>query len=193
MPDDRRLAPPSGAGEGFLGMAEDEDLRRSALEDVDPVLLRCSMVVVRDDSVLLCRRTHAGDTWVLPGGSPRRGEGTASAATRETVEETGITATAESVLFVLETTSWDKDHHLIEIVFLGVEKDRRSSPTQLEEGLVPSFVPIRELARIPLRPPIGGYVKGYALRRQATGDPRVSTAAYLGNVWRPEDAAEPGG
>lgn len=138
------------------------------------------MLFFRDESVLLCRRTDRDDVWVLPGGTPRRGEGTAAAARREVEEETGLLVAAESVAFVLETSSWNRDHHLIEIVFLGAERDRSASPSQREGGLEPHFVALSALDTVGLRPPIAGYIRGFARAGR-------HTAAYLGNVWRPDD------
>jgi len=155
------------------------------MDDREPVNLRCAVLVMRADAILLCRRTEETNTWVLPGGTPRRGEATAAAARREVAEETGLQIVAERVAFVLETTSWDAEHHLIEIVFIGAEDDPDAHPTQLEAGLAPSFVPLDGLEKIGLRPPIAGYVRGYARSRRTRRDPRWSTAAYLGNVWRP--------
>lgn len=40
---------------------------------------------------------------------------------------------------VLETTSWEADHHLIEIVVAGAERDHYADPVQLEEGLSRRF------------------------------------------------------
>lgn len=148
------------------------------VDDGQPVDLRCSVMFFRNESVLLCRRTDQENVWILPGGTPRRGEATATAARREVEEETGMQVAAEHVAFVMETSSWDRAQHLIEIVFLGAERDRRAVPVQLEESLEPSFVPLADLDEIGLRPPIAGYIRGFARSRQAT-------AAYLGNVWRP--------
>jgi 8-oxo-dGTP diphosphatase len=150
-------------------------------EDGVKVDLRCSMLVFRGDAVLLCRRTDKPDVWVLPGGTPQRGEGTATAAWREVEEETGLQVTAEAVAFVLETSSWNRRHHLIEIVFVGEERNREALPRQLEDRLEPGFIPLAELDKVGLRPPIAGYIRGFARSRHA--------AAYLGNVWRPDEYA----
>jgi 8-oxo-dGTP diphosphatase len=161
------------------------------MDDQDPVDLRCSVLFTRNNSVLLCRRTDEVDTWVLPGGTPKPGEGTAAAARREVAEETGMQIAAERVAFVLETTSWDGGHHLIEIVFVGAERDRGAEPTQLEAGLTPSFVDLDGLGEIRLRPPIAGYIRGYARSREVGAGPHPFTAAYLGNVWRPNAGEVP--
>jgi 8-oxo-dGTP diphosphatase len=159
------------------------------MDDREPVNLRCSVLFLRGTSVLLCRRTYEEDTWVLPGGTPHRGEGSAAAARREVAEETGLQVAAERVAFVLETTSWDAKQHLIEIVFVGAERERGAEPKQLEKGLAPSFVPLDDLDRVGLRPPIGGYIRGYARSQWPGADRYHSTAPYLGNVWRPPKIA----
>lgn len=158
----------------------------TSIDDGAPVNLRCSVLFFRNDTVLLCRRTDRDDVWVLPGGTPDIGEGTATAARREVEEETGLQVAAERVAFVPETSSWDRDHHLIEIVFLGAERDRSAVPRQMEERLEPVFVSLDDLDKVGLRPPIAGYIRGFARSHS-------SAAAYLGNVWRPnaEDSPQP--
>jgi ADP-ribose pyrophosphatase YjhB (NUDIX family) len=151
-------------------------------DDGELVNIRCSVLFFRNESVLLCRRIDEEDVWVLPGGTPKRGEGTAAAARREIAEETGLQVSADRVAFVLETTSWDAKHHVVEIVFLGSERDRNAEPVQCEDHLVPSFVPVAELDRVHLRPPIAGYIRGFSRSVQRVDT--HGTAAYLGNVWR---------
>jgi 8-oxo-dGTP diphosphatase len=153
------------------------------VDDGEPVDLRCSVVLFRNDFVLLCRRSDLGGVWVLPGGTPRGGEGSAAAARREVAEESGLQVAADRIAFVLETSSWDRVHHRIEIVFLGTERDRQAVPAQLEAHLDPAFVPLSDLDKIGLRPPIAGYIRGLARSNQPP------TAAYLGNLWR-ADAAD---
>ncbi len=147
------------------------------VDDGEPVNLRCSVLIFRNDSILLCRRTNQDDVWMLPGGTPQSGEGMAATVQREVQEETGLQVEAERVAFVLETSSWDRAHHRIEIVFLGTERDARVIPQQLEDHLEPSFVALADLNKIGLRPPIAGYIRGFARSRQ-------DTAPYLGNLWR---------
>lgn len=160
------------------------------MDDQAPVNLRCSMLCLRERSVLVCRRTDASDRWVLPGGTPRPGEGTAAAVQREVAEETGLQVVAERVAFVLETTSWDGSHHLIEIIFAGSDRDPSIAPRQLEERLEPVFVPLDELNHIGLQPPIAGYLRGFARSGPTRFDPHRATAAYLGNVWREGQQAQ---
>lgn len=152
------------------------------MDDRELVALRCSAIVLRQEAVLLCRRTDA-QSWVLPGGSPHPGEGSAACARREVLEETGITIDADRVAFVLEATNPAGTEHLIEIVFLGSDRQPAVVPRQLEPDLVPRFMPFAELAGIELLPPIAGYLRGLARRARAIGAVEA-TAPYLGNVWR---------
>jgi ADP-ribose pyrophosphatase YjhB (NUDIX family) len=161
------------------------ELARRDSDTGELVNLRCSALVLRDDTVLLCRREGAETNWVLPGGTPKLGEGTAAAARREVLEETSLSITADRVAFVLETTSRDISHHLIEIVFLGTEERMSSAPLQREPGLIPEFVALESLGSIGLRPPIAGYIRGYAkYQRAGNSGKAIFTAAYLGNLWR---------
>lgn len=158
-------------------------LRLRCDDDGALVPLRCSVLFFRNDSLLVCRRTDMDDIWVLPGGTPRAGESSAAAARREVLEETGLDIAAERVAFVLETSDWERTHHLIEIVFLASERDRSALPQRLEEHLEPTFVSLDALATLRLRPPsITGYIRGFVRSHKPT-------AAYLGNLWRPENNA----
>ncbi len=146
-------------------------------DDAGLVDLRCSVLLYRGDSVLLCRRGGDPDYWSLPGGTPRHGEGTAGTAAREVAEETGLAVSADRVAFVLETSSWNRRQHRIEIVFRGTEDSPAKQPRQIEDSLTPAFIPLAELGSISLRPPIGGYIRGHFYSPERT-------AAYLGNLWR---------
>ncbi|MBN9743278.1 hypothetical protein DMP23_19580 [Amycolatopsis sp. A1MSW2902] len=141
-----------------------------------PVNLRCSGLVLREDTVLLCRRL---DGWVLPGGTPVGAEAAAGCVRREVLEETGLAVSPVGVAFVLDATNAAAGQYLMEIVFLAHADDKHAEPTVTEHGLVPEFVPLDRVANLPLRPPIGPQLR--ALHR---GDRRVAT--YLGNVWQPQ-------
>ena len=70
---------------------------------------------------------------------------------------------------------------------MGEEEDRRVEPLQRESGLVPGFLALDNLDKVEVRPPIAGYIKGFARKLAArSGDREQSTAAWLGNLWRPE-------
>jgi 8-oxo-dGTP diphosphatase len=154
-------------------------------DDSEPMAVRASMLFFRNDTVLLCRRTDEDGVYVLPGGTPAHGEGTAAAARREVAEEAGLQVAAERVVFVLEATSWEGDQHLIEIVFMGSERDPHAQPRRLEDRLEPVFVPVEELAELQLRPPIAGYIRGLFRSGASRVEMHRNTASYLGNVWRP--------
>jgi 8-oxo-dGTP diphosphatase len=161
------------------------------LEDGDPVNLRCSAVVLRGASVLLCQRLRGEELWVLPGGTPQRGEGSAHCAAREVAEETGLDILIDRVAFVLEASSAVSGQHTVEIVFLGSERERGCQPEQHEPHLRPSFVPLDTINQLRIMPPIGGYIRGLAGRVSGIpGDFAAETAPYLGNVWRAESGPD---
>jgi len=141
------------------------------------VHLRCSAAVFRDDTILLLHRA-SGD-WVLPGGTPGFGEGTAACVIRELREETGLAVDPQRVAFLLETTNLDYGQHLIEIVFQAVTAEPDAQPQPCEPGLTPSFVPLDDIGRLPMRPPIAGHL------RRLESAPTHGATVYLGNVWRP--------
>jgi len=151
------------------------------VEVPEPISLRCSALVVRDEQLLVCHR-EADDAWVLPGGSPHRGEGARDCAEREVPQETGIAIRAGGVALVFDVTNPGGSQHLFEIVFEAEELHTSTVPTASEDGLVPTFVALDSLDGLPLRPSIGGQVRTFAAH--ATN----ATAPYLGNLWRPTSA-----
>lgn len=160
----------------------------------EPVLLRVSTAVFHDSRVLLCRRLDDLEpTWVLPGGTPRRGEGAANCARREVAEETGVRIDPDRVAFVLETSSPDGAYHLIEIVFMAMLRDAKVELAGSEAHLEPEFVELDKLGSIHLLPPIAGYLRGLAGRLNRYPEPTAATAGYLGNVWRPPTPNSAGG
>ena len=154
------------------------------MDSGEPVWVRCSAVVFRDASVLLVRRDRGGETdWVLPGGTPRRGESTASCVRREVEEETGLAVTVGKVAFVLEAGAPDGGERTLDLVFTASAVDATHPLRTWEPGLTPLFHPVDDLAWLRLRPPIAGHVRAlFAARGRALGAP------YLGNVWRPMPA-----
>lgn len=143
--------------------------------DID---MRCSVIVFRGDAVLLVHRDGADD-WVLPGGTPRPGESMAACARREALEETGLAVDPARVAFIAETLGPGAPRRAVDLVFLagpGVHGD----PAPCEPGLDARFVPLAALAGLDLRPPLAGHLRGLHAR---DGEP---TAAYLGNLWRPQ-------
>jgi 8-oxo-dGTP pyrophosphatase MutT (NUDIX family) len=149
------------------------------MEDPADIDMRCSVAAFKGDSVLLVHRTRDGaDDWVLPGGTPRLGESMTSCARRETLEETGLPVEPGRVAFVLESLGPEDSRRIVDLVFLA-ELPARVEPGPAEEGLDAQFVPLGALPRLTLRPPIAGHLRALHARGPAR------TAAYLGNLWRP--------
>jgi 8-oxo-dGTP pyrophosphatase MutT (NUDIX family) len=98
-PADRRDAM-SARVASFRRIALDRpDLRRASVA-------LCVLTPPRGDTLLITRRaaglrSHAGQ-WALPGGRPEPGESAADAALRELHEETGLLATTDAVLGLLD-------------------------------------------------------------------------------------------
>lgn len=148
-----------------------------AATDETLVDLRCSVIIFRNDTLLLLHRVEA-DEWVLPGGRPRPGESMLSCARREVVEETGLHIIPGRCAFVLEVAAPDRGTHIVELVFLATPQVGDLTIHDGEPGRTPVWIELTALAALPLRPPIAGYSKSLARDSRAT-------AAYLGNVWRP--------
>jgi ADP-ribose pyrophosphatase YjhB (NUDIX family) len=137
-------------------------------------------VTTTDERILLVRRKRdRKESWVLPGGTPNPGESLASCARREVFEETGVRVLPYRVAFVVEANDPFTRQSTVDVVFLVTNHRPPDEPQQREPGLIPALVPIADLARLPLRPPIGGHI-----RRVLTAT-NAGTGVYLGNMWRP--------
>jgi 8-oxo-dGTP pyrophosphatase MutT (NUDIX family) len=104
-------------------------------DDSTLVRLRCSVIVFRDDEVLLVQRVRNGGDWVLPGGCPRPGEGMAACARREVLEETGLRVDVTRVAFALEAIGPNGNERTIEIVFLAAPVPSTADVAATEPGL----------------------------------------------------------
>lgn len=150
------------------------------MEDRDGIVLRCAVVAFMGDSVLLVRRTRDGtDSWALPGGAPRPGESMTSCARRQTLEETGLTVEPARIAFVLEAQGPDDTRRDVHLVFLAA-LPAHGEPGLATEGVEARFVPLSVLPGLAMRPPVAGHLR--ALHAHAP----MRTAAYLGNLWRPD-------
>lgn len=150
------------------------------MEDPAEIDMRCSAVVFRDGRVLLVHRVRGGThDWVLPGGTPRPGESMASCARRETFEETGLPVVPGRIAFVLEALGPDERRRIVDLVFLA-SLAAGGEPGPGENGLEAGFVPLSALPGLTLRPPLAGHLRALHARGPAR------TAAYLGNLWRPD-------
>jgi ADP-ribose pyrophosphatase YjhB (NUDIX family) len=150
----------------------------------DGIELRCSAIVVRQQTVLLIHRTYDGaDDWVLPGGTPRPGESTAACTRREVREETGLSVDPARVAFVLEVVGPETGPRTLDIVFSATESAPNAPPEGRERGMEPVFVPVGRLNELDLRPPLAGHLRGML------GHGRERYAPYLANLWRPDGRA----
>jgi 8-oxo-dGTP diphosphatase len=149
------------------------------------ISVRCSAIVLRGDSVLLCQQVD-GNAWVLSAGAPRRSEGAADCARREVLQETDLDVTPKRIAFVWDATSRQGEQHLFEIAFLATERDGDAVPRRKEDNLVPAFVRLGSLAGLSLRPEIADHLCAFAEGiNRSLGKVHQATAAYLGNVWQP--------
>jgi len=84
------------------------------------------IVVIRENRILLIRRGIPPEGWALPGGFIDYGESAESAAARELLEETGLSAHSLRLLGVYSEPGRDPRFHTLTVVYLaqaeGVEK-----------------------------------------------------------------------
>ena len=103
----------------------------------------------------------------------------AACARRETLEETGLSVNPARVAFVLEALGPGSALRTVDLVFLATA-DGPGEPGPQEPGTDARFVPLGQLAGLDVRPPLAGHLRALHARG---GEP---TAAYLGNLWRPQ-------
>jgi len=140
--------------------------------------IRCSVIVLHRQAVLLVHRTRDGlDDWVLPGGTPHEGESLTACARRELLEETGVAADPSRVALVVETAPPGSGCRLLDIVFLATEPVLGREYSR-EPGLEPRFVPPGQLAGLDLHPSLAGHL-GRLLDPGTHG-----YAPYVGSSWR---------
>jgi len=113
-----------------------------------------SFALFRGNSVLLVHRSKPPRLWSLPGGHIEPGETAAAAATRELLEETGLTATAAVLIDVLDVIVRDPDgalraHYLL-TVYAGQWRD--GEPRAASDAGDARFVPLAGLDEYPLTP-----------------------------------------
>lgn len=154
---------------------------RPLADDESLVELRCSVIVSRGQDVLLLRRRRDGEEeWVLPGGRPRSGEGMLACARREVAEETGLAVIPERCAFVADVVAPQGGRRRVELVFVAKVAANHSADLVGEDGVEPAWVPVGDVRRLNLRPPIAGFLPGVVLGQ-------AQTAPYLGNLWRSDD------
>jgi 8-oxo-dGTP diphosphatase len=177
---------PEAPGQRDAGESRPAPDESALASDESLVELRCSVIVARRSEVLLVRRlaSSGGTEWVLPGGRPRAGEGMLACAHREVFEETGLAVTPTRCAFVADVIDPEARRRGAELVFLArIPADEDPNLTG-EAGAEPTWIPVREVRTLQLRPPIGGYLPSVV-------ENHAPTAPYLGNLWRGAKADRP--
>ena len=84
--------------------------------------IRAAALVVDDDRLLLVQNQHpvtGFEFWIPPGGGLENDESIYECAIRETREETGLTVTLGSILYIGEFLDLEIDCHYIEVFILA--------------------------------------------------------------------------
>lgn len=167
--------------------ASDEDAQHLLADDESLVELRCSVLATRDRDVLLIKRlTGIGrerrEHWVLPGGRPKPGEGMLACARREVAEETGLVLQPERCAFIGDVVDPDRQRRQVELIFVARVPANHDAALVGEADAEPAWVNVDDVRRLPLRPPIGGFLP-------AVISGQAPTVPYLGNLWRSHRAS----
>ncbi len=139
---------------------------------------RVSVIVLRDEQILLVRHRKGNrQYWVLPGGRLEYGETFFECAVRELKEETGLDVEVERFLFLSEAIAPDRSRHIVNIYIKAkvVGGTMKLGNEPVLAGV--DFVPLSELQRVTLFPPIGKII----LDSLPSGF--QSGIEYLGNLW----------
>lgn len=126
-----------------------------------------------NSTVLLQHRaewSHEGGTWGLPGGARDSHEDIVTTALRETWEETGIDASAGALLGVQRT-----DHGSWSYATVIMRADRRGDPRRNRESRDVRWLPVADIADLPLHP-------GFARSWSTLAGPRVRLVVDVANV-----------
>ena len=149
--------------------------------------VRVSGMIWHEQRLLLVRQGRPGHPrWMLPGGGVDPGESLTVALARELLEELNCAqvAVAEPCALVesIAPESHASGRHLIHVVF----RVEVPSPEAIETGRdldvmdraiqEARWVSRDEILKLPLHPPIGGYLKSYS----PGGD-----FQYFGSLWAP--------
>ena len=114
-------------------------------------ILAVGVVLLDGDQVLLIRRGRAPNAgkWSVPGGGVEAGEAMRTAAARELLEETGLSATLGPIVEVLERIVADEQgrakYHYVIVDFLGTEP--RGQLLAGDDASEARFVRVDELGR----------------------------------------------
>jgi len=128
-------------------------------------------VVIQDGQALLVRRANPPDAglWGFPGGKIDFGETVANAATRELLEETGVTGEAQEVITTLDILVPSDDGGIRQHYVLIAVRCRwlSGSPQGGDDALEARWFPIADLR--PASLPMSADVDVIARRAEAMG------------------------
>ncbi len=129
--------------------------------------VRSEAVIVREGRVLLVNHEKRGASyWVLPGGHVEHGETLVAALARELREELQVEAAIGALVLVHDYVTAGR--HAVNHAFLAhASGDPRVTPQGSLKAA--QWVPLAELERLDLRPPIA------AILRQIAAAPRTET------------------
>jgi ADP-ribose pyrophosphatase YjhB (NUDIX family) len=140
---------------------------------------RVSVVVINDAKEILLVRHRKGTRqyWVLPGGRLEYGETFYECAVRELQEETGLDVEVDKLIYISEAIAPDRSRHIVNVYLTAhvVGGVMKVGNEPVLAGV--DFVPISELEKCTLYPPVGKQL----LEHLPTGfEPGIQ---YLGNLW----------
>jgi 8-oxo-dGTP diphosphatase len=123
------------------------------------------------------QRKGSRQYWVVPGGRLEYGETFQECAVRELREETGLDIAVDKVIFLSEAIAPDRSRHIINIFVSG-----HVTGGKMQIGDEPilvgvEFLPLHELERCSLYPPVGKQILESISRGFA------GSVQYLGNLW----------
>ncbi|MBU6450220.1 MAG: NUDIX hydrolase [Cyanobacteria bacterium REEB67] len=140
---------------------------------------RVSVIVVSDEKKILLVKHRKGNRqyWVLPGGRLEYGETFVECAVREMREETGLDVEVDDFVYLSEAIAPDRSRHIVNIYLTAhvVGGTLQVGDEPVLAGV--DFVPIEELSRLTLFPPVGKVVI------ESLPTATKGAIKYLGNLW----------
>lgn len=124
-----------------------------AADDVALPEVAVGAVVLRDGCVLLVQRGNdpGRGRWSVPGGRVRPGEALRDAVAREVREETGLAVVVGAFAGFVERRGTDPSpYHFVILDFFATCPDRSAQPVAGDDADNARFVPLDELASLPL-------------------------------------------